>query len=91
MVMTWNVASAKAKLSEVLKRAQRSPQRVVSRGKPVAVIVSAADFDRMQQTEAPKEAWVDRLLRETAELRTGNGVPLPKRRRPRALPRFGPK
>lgn len=52
MVMTWSVAEAKAKFSEVLDRAREEPQFVESRGRPKAVVVSAEDFARLKALEA---------------------------------------
>ena len=40
----WSVAEAKAQLSTVLRNAEREPQIVESRGKPVAVVVGVGDF-----------------------------------------------
>src|SRR5690606_29955389 len=37
---SWTVASAKAKLSEVIDRAQSAPQTITRNGRPSAVIVS---------------------------------------------------
>ncbi|MGC1416398.1 MAG: type II toxin-antitoxin system Phd/YefM family antitoxin [Candidatus Acidiferrum sp.] len=43
----WTVAEAKAKLSEVIERAQSSgPQRITRHGKDAAVLVSAEEWRR---------------------------------------------
>ena len=43
----WTVASAKAKLSEVIERAQtRGPQMITRRGRKAAVVVSADEWER---------------------------------------------
>ena len=42
----WTVAGAKARLSEVIERAQTDPQRITRNGKPCAVIVSAEEWAR---------------------------------------------
>lgn len=42
----WTLAAAKARLSEVLERAQEGPQMVTRNGKPAAVIVSAEEWKR---------------------------------------------
>ncbi|SFK59091.1 type II toxin-antitoxin system Phd/YefM family antitoxin [Methylocapsa palsarum] len=42
----WPLASAKARLSEVVERAQASPQVITRNGKPTAVIVSAEEWAR---------------------------------------------
>lgn len=41
---TWTLAVAKARLSEVVDRAQASPQTITRNGKPSAVIVSAEEW-----------------------------------------------
>jgi prevent-host-death family protein len=43
---TWTLAVAKARLSEVVDRAQASPQTITRNGKPSAVIVSAEEWAR---------------------------------------------
>lgn len=43
---SWTVASAKAKLSEVIERAQSTPQTITRNGKPSVVIVSADEWKR---------------------------------------------
>src|SRR4051812_19648654 len=43
---TWTLAGAKARLSEVVDRAQVKPQTITRNGKPSAVIVSAEEWAR---------------------------------------------
>ena len=43
---TWTLAVAKARLSEVVDRAQAGPQTITRNGKPRAVIVSAEEWAR---------------------------------------------
>jgi prevent-host-death family protein len=43
---TWTLAGAKARLSEVVDRAQAGPQTITRNGKPSAVIVSAEEWMR---------------------------------------------
>jgi prevent-host-death family protein len=43
---TWTLAGAKARLSEVVDRAQARPQMITRNGKPSAVIVSAEEWAR---------------------------------------------
>lgn len=43
---SWTVASAKAKLSEVIERAQSAPQTITRNGKPSVVVVSADEWQR---------------------------------------------
>lgn len=42
----WTVAGAKARLSEVIERAQTDPQVITRHGKPSVVIVSAEEWAR---------------------------------------------
>ncbi|RWC53626.1 type II toxin-antitoxin system prevent-host-death family antitoxin [Mesorhizobium sp.] len=42
----WTVAGAKARLSEVIERAQSSPQTITRSGKPIVVVVSAEEWQR---------------------------------------------
>lgn len=81
--MTWNVASAKARLSELLKQARRGPQVIESRGEPVAVVLSTAAFERLKQAaEAPRETPMAGLMALAERLRGTDGleVELPSRR-----------
>lgn len=43
---SWTLANAKARLSEVIERAQAGPQTITRNGKPSAVIVSVEEWDR---------------------------------------------
>lgn len=42
----WTVAGAKARLSEVIERAQTDPQIITRHGKPSVVVVSAEEWER---------------------------------------------
>jgi len=42
----WTVAGAKAKLSEVIDRAQSTPQTITRNGKPSVVVVSVEEWQR---------------------------------------------
>ncbi|MGB2672221.1 MAG: type II toxin-antitoxin system Phd/YefM family antitoxin [Candidatus Acidiferrum sp.] len=43
----WSVAEAKAKLSEVIERAQKTgPQKITRHGKEAAIVVSAEEWSR---------------------------------------------
>lgn len=44
--MNWTVAAAKAKLSEVMERAQSAPQTITRNGKPSVVVVSVEEWQR---------------------------------------------
>lgn len=43
---SWTVASAKAKLSEVIQQAQSAPQTITRNGKPSVIVVSAEEWER---------------------------------------------
>lgn len=43
---SWTVAGAKARLSEVIERAQSAPQTITRNGKPSVVVVSAEEWQR---------------------------------------------
>jgi prevent-host-death family protein len=45
---SWPIHEAKARLSELVKRAQRQPQQLTSHGQPVAVVLSCASYHRHQ-------------------------------------------
>ena len=42
----WTVAEAKARLSELIERAQKGPQTITRRGRSAAVVVSAEEWER---------------------------------------------
>lgn len=44
--VSWTVADAKARLSEVIERAQSDPQVITRHGKPSAVVVSPEEWAR---------------------------------------------
>jgi antitoxin Phd len=43
----WQLQSARAHLSDVVAAASRAPQRITRNGKPVAVVLSPAEYDRL--------------------------------------------
>lgn len=45
---TWQIQEAKAHLSELVKRAaSQGPQEITLHGRPVAVVLSREDFERL--------------------------------------------
>jgi len=48
---TWPMQEAKARLSELVKRAQTQPQEITVHGKSVAVVISRETFDRLSQAQ----------------------------------------
>jgi prevent-host-death family protein len=60
----WKLEDAKARFSEVVRRAQaEGPQRVTVRGRPAVVIVDAEDYDRIAATKPsqPLVAFLESL------------------------------
>ena len=43
-MQSWPIHEAKARLSELVKRAQQQPQQLTSNGVPVAVVLSSEQF-----------------------------------------------
>jgi len=50
-MQTWQMQEAKARMSEVVKRAQDQPQEITLHGKSVAVVISRETFDRLSQLQ----------------------------------------
>ena len=56
---TWQMQDAKARLSEVVKRAEQDgPQDITVHGKSVAVVLSRAAFERMSGQQASLLAFM---------------------------------
>ena len=53
--MTWNIACAKQQFSEVVRLTAEEPQAIYNRDKPVAVIISAQDFEDFQRWRAERD------------------------------------
>ncbi len=54
---TWQLQDAKAHLSEVVQRAaSEGPQRITVRGRPTAVVISEAEYQRLH---GPRPIFVD--------------------------------
>lgn len=71
--MNWHLQDAKNNFSKVVQKAQtEGPQTVTVRGKPTAVVVSIAEFQRMAGPELsfaefllqPDPLWDDELVEE---------------------------
>jgi prevent-host-death family protein len=48
-MQSWQMQDAKARMSELVKRAQSQPQDITLHGKSVAVVISREAFDRLSQ------------------------------------------
>ena len=80
----WNIASAKQQFSEVVRLTAEEPQAIYNRDKPVAVLVSAEDFEEFKQWKAQQAK--PSLLELFADLRAAliadgaqDGIELPPR------------
>ena len=61
---TWQMQEAKARISEVVKRAQtQGPQEITLHGKSVAVVISREAYDRISGNE---HSLVDFMRRSPA-------------------------
>lgn len=59
---TWQLQDAKAHLSEVVQRAAtEGPQRITVRGRPAAVVISEAEYQRLR---GPRPSFVE-LMRSS--------------------------
>lgn len=54
----WSIASAKAELSQLVRRAQRAPQILENRGEPVAVVVAIETYRRFEDQASRREKWL---------------------------------
>jgi len=57
----WTLRAAKARFSELVRLAQKQPQRVSCRGEDAVVVLSAAEYDRLQKRLKPKQSLVEFL------------------------------
>jgi antitoxin Phd len=59
-MQTWQLQDAKARLSEVIKRAvNEGPQEITVRGEPTAVVLSAEEFRKLKVPAKPKPSFVE--------------------------------
>ncbi|WP_394836856.1 type II toxin-antitoxin system Phd/YefM family antitoxin [Pendulispora rubella] len=85
----WNIAEAKASLSELVREAAGAPQRLENRGREVAVVLSVDEYQRLvEQAETGSAgARMRSFLQASAEVRAAGGVELElPLREPRASP-----
>ena len=68
---TITATDAKNKFGQVLEEAQREPVRIQKSGRDVAVLVSAAEYERLTEAAAPPRVSlrVRELLAESIEKR----------------------
>lgn len=86
MSSSWNIAAAKAGLSRLVREARHRPQVIENRGRPVAVVVSAEEYQRTTAAGRATDRW-QMVLALSAELRAEGGTTLRiPSRRPRRSP-----
>ncbi len=62
----WKLQDAKARFSEVVRRARaEGPQRVTYRGKDAVVVIAVEEFKKLLPAERPRQPLVE-FLRSTA-------------------------
>jgi antitoxin Phd len=60
---SWSVQDAKNRFSEVVEAAKGAPQTVTKHGKPAAVVVGVAEYERLRRLErARAPSFADVLL-----------------------------
>jgi len=68
--MRWQIQEAKARFSEMVERTLREgPQTVTRRGKPVAVLVRADQYQRLRAGGKPFKALLASAPLEGVEMR----------------------
>ena len=61
-MQTWQLQEAKARLSELVKRAAKEgPQEITVRGETAAIVVSRAEFEKLKARQTPKPSLVELL------------------------------
>jgi prevent-host-death family protein len=61
--MTWQLAEAKNKFSEVVDKAlTKGPQRITRRGKDTVVLISAEEYDRLKEKKDGKMTFKEYLM-----------------------------
>lgn len=57
----WQLQEAKARLSEVIKKAEEEgPQKITVRGQPAAIVISSKEY---QQLKRPRQNFVEFMRR----------------------------
>ena len=58
---TWQLQEAKARLSEVIKKAaKKGPQKITVHGEPSAVLISSKEYERLKH---PRGSFVEFMRR----------------------------
>ncbi len=87
--MPWNIAQAKQRFSEVIRQTAEEPQRIYNRGRLVAAVIDAEDFEAFQAwRQRQRVKTVGEAFVELRALTAGDENPLPvaeRRDRPNAF------
>lgn len=82
----WNIAAAKAELSRLVLEARDGPQVIENRGRPVAVVLSTQEYERLAEARDATARW-RAVLELSAEIRGEGGATLKvPARKPRRSP-----
>jgi prevent-host-death family protein len=74
----WQLQTAKAKFSEVFRRARtEGPQHVVKHGKEEVVVIAQEEFDKLTQPGKPTQSLAEFLLNSPL---AGSGIDLERRK-----------
>ena len=61
-MQTWQLQEAKARLSELVKRAAtEGPQEITVRGETAAIVVSRDEFEKLKARQTPTPSLVELL------------------------------
>jgi len=82
----WSIARAKAGLSRLVQDARERPQVIENRGRAVAVVLAAEEYERICETQRAADRW-SAVLDLSAEIRADGGATL---KIPRRVPRRSP-
>lgn len=80
--MTWNIALAKQRFSEVIHASAHKPQQICNRNKVVAVVIGGADMAAFEawRRQAAKRSLADEFAEARQLLAEEDGVlPMPPR------------
>jgi prevent-host-death family protein len=78
----WQVQEAKAELSALIKAAEVSPQIITRHGKPIAVVISHAEYHRLRRRQNSQpllsllRSWPEFEIPERDRTDTGCDTPL---------------
>lgn len=66
-MQSWQLQEAKARMSELVKKAQQHPQEITLHGKAVAVLVSRETFERLTAAQGSLLDFMQRSPLAAAE------------------------